>query len=96
MGKTNPLNDADLEEFVELQASRASADEGPETKQSWNVDTARSLSTVEVDLSVKNPIGAEEIVHAARRKSSQRLAVQTRSARRCWRRSRDCYEGLVI
>jgi len=63
MGKTNPLNDADLEEFVELQASRASADEGPETKQSWNVDTARSLSTVEVDLSVKNPIGTEEVVH---------------------------------
>jgi type I restriction enzyme M protein len=63
MGKTNPLNDADLAEFVELQASRASADEGPVTKKSWNVD-ARSLSTAEgYDLSVKNPNGGEEVIH---------------------------------
>ena len=27
LGKTNPLNDADLAEFIALQASRASADE---------------------------------------------------------------------
>ncbi|MEI8356836.1 MAG: N-6 DNA methylase, partial [Deltaproteobacteria bacterium] len=38
MGKTNPLNDDDLKEFVELQASRASATEGPETPKSWNVE----------------------------------------------------------
>ena len=70
MGKTNPLNDADLAEFVELQASRASADEGPVTKKSWNVDVrslsnvdGRSLSNVEVDLSVKNPDGGEAVVH---------------------------------
>jgi type I restriction enzyme M protein len=63
MGKTNPLNDADLAEFIELQASRASADEGPVTPKSWNVDI-RSLSAAEGwDLSVKNPNGGEEIEH---------------------------------
>jgi type I restriction enzyme M protein len=63
MGKTNPLNDADLAEFVELAASRDSADEGPVTKKSWNVD-ARSLSEAEgYDLSVKNPNGGEEVIH---------------------------------
>ena len=62
MGKTNPLNDADLAEFIALQASRASADEGPVTPKSWNVDV-RSLSPAEVDLSVKNPNAGEEIAH---------------------------------
>lgn len=71
LGKTNPLNDADLKEFLELQASRASATEGkslsaaegPETPKSWNVDV-RSLSEAEGwDLSVKNPNGGEEVVH---------------------------------
>lgn len=62
LGKTNPLNDADLAEFIKLQASRASATEGPVTKKSWNVDI-RSLSPAEVDLSVKNPDGGEEITH---------------------------------
>ncbi len=63
MGKTNPLNDADLAEFIKLQASRASATEGPVTKKSWNLDV-RSLSAAEgFDLSVKNPDGGEEITH---------------------------------
>jgi type I restriction enzyme M protein len=60
LGKTNPLNDDDLAEFVELQASRASTAEGPETERSWNVDT-RSLSNAEgIDLSAKNPNAPEE------------------------------------
>lgn len=63
LGKTNPLNDADLTEFVALQASRASATEGPVTKKSWNVDTL-ALSKVEgCDLSVKNPSGGETVAH---------------------------------
>ncbi len=36
LGKTNPLNENDLEEFVALYASRASAPKGPETANSWN------------------------------------------------------------
>jgi len=60
LGKNNPLNDDDLAEFVELQGSRISATEGPDTEKSWNVDT-RSLSEVEgFDLSVKNPNAPEE------------------------------------
>jgi len=47
MGKTNPLNDADLAEFVALQASHADSD------KSWTlaVDTLDEA----YDLSVKNP-----------------------------------------
>ena len=52
MGKTNPLNDDDLKEFVKLNATK------PETENSWNLKTNVSSSAVEnptYDLSVKNP-----------------------------------------
>ena len=62
LGKTNPLNENDLAEFMKLYASRASAtadgsraDEGPETPNSWNVDARKVAELVEADLSVKNP-----------------------------------------
>ena len=48
LGKTNPLNDDDLKEFVELQASFAESD------KSWSVDVA-DIDPVSFDLSVKNP-----------------------------------------
>lgn len=53
MGKTNPLNDNDLKEFVALEKTK------PETEKSWNVDIG-SLSGAEADLSVKNPNKPEE------------------------------------
>ena len=53
LGKTNPLNDDDLKEFVELQASFAESD------KSWSVDVA-DVDPVSFDLSVKNPNKAEE------------------------------------
>jgi type I restriction enzyme M protein len=53
MGKTNPLNDEDLKEFVKLQASFADSD------NSWTVD-AKTIDTAIYDLSVKNPNKAEE------------------------------------
>ena len=57
MGKTNPLNDADLAEFIELQKTFANS------PKSWSVDT-HVLSAVEgYDLSVKNPNGGEAITH---------------------------------
>ncbi len=56
MGKTNPLNDADLAEFVELQKSFA------ESPKSWSVDVS-GIDTATFELSVKNPNGREEIVH---------------------------------
>ncbi len=53
LGKTTALNDADLEEFVELQASFA------ETPKSWSVDAA-DIDKTTWDLSVKNPNKADE------------------------------------
>jgi type I restriction enzyme M protein len=53
MGKTNSLNDEDLREFVELQATFA------ETEKSWLVDIA-DIDQVTFDLSVKNPNKADE------------------------------------
>ena len=56
MGKTNPLNDADLAEFVELQQPKA------DSGKSWSVDVA-AIDTATYDLSVKNPNGGEEVIH---------------------------------
>ena len=56
LGKTNPLNDADLAEFVELQKTKA------DSPKSWSVD-AKSIDMATFDLSVKNPNGGEEISH---------------------------------
>jgi len=53
MGKTNSLNDADLKEFVALQASFAESD------KSWSVDV-KEIDQASFDLSVKNPNKAEE------------------------------------
>ncbi|MCF8362563.1 MAG: type I restriction-modification system subunit M [Prolixibacteraceae bacterium] len=53
MGKTNPLNDADMEEFIKLQATK------PETEKSW-VLKAADIDEATCDLSVKNPNMPEE------------------------------------
>jgi type I restriction enzyme M protein len=56
MGKTNPLNDADLAEFIELQKTFA------DSPKSWSVDVT-TIDQTTFDLSVKNPNGGEEIAH---------------------------------
>ncbi len=56
LGKTNPLNDADLAEFVELQKTFA------DSPKSWSID-ANSIDKTTFDLSVKNPNGGDEIAH---------------------------------
>jgi type I restriction enzyme M protein len=56
LGKTNPLNDDDLAEFVELQKTSA------DSPKSWSVDAAKIDQTT-FDLSVKNPDGGEEIIY---------------------------------
>ena len=56
MGKTNPLNDADLAEFVTLQSSFADSAKG------WSIDAA-NLDQTSFDLSVKNPNGGEAVTH---------------------------------
>ena len=54
MGKTNPLNDADLVEFISLQKTFA------DSPKSWSVAVA-GLNTTTYDLSVKNPNGGDEV-----------------------------------
>ena len=56
MGKTNPLADADLVEFVELQKTFA------DSAKSWTVDAA-SVDQVTFDLSVKNANAADVVAH---------------------------------
>ena len=56
MGKTNPLNDADLVAFIEAQKTFA------DSAQSWSVDVA-AVNASTFDLSVKNPNGGEAVAH---------------------------------
>ena len=55
MGKTNPLNDDDLLDFVERQKGFA------DSAQSWSVAVA-DIDGGSFDLSVKNPNGGDEAV----------------------------------
>lgn len=48
LGKTNPLNDADLAEFIALQADK------PDTGNSWTLEV-ENIDPATWDLSVKNP-----------------------------------------
>jgi type I restriction enzyme M protein len=54
MGKTNPLNDDDLADFVAKQKNFA------DSAQSWSVDVAK-IDAATWDLSVKNPNGGDVV-----------------------------------
>jgi type I restriction enzyme M protein len=56
MGKTSPLNDEDLAEFIRLQKTKA------DSPKSWSADAA-TIDPATFDLSVKNPNGGEAVVH---------------------------------
>ncbi len=56
MGKTNPLNDDDLAEFIKLQKTFA------DSPKSWSVD-AKTIDQATLDLSVKNPNAGEAVTH---------------------------------
>ena len=56
MGKTNPLNDADMAQFITLQKTLA------DSSQSWSIDAA-VINASSFDLSVKNPSGGDEVAH---------------------------------
>jgi type I restriction enzyme M protein len=56
MGKTNPLNEQDLTEFITLQKNFA------ESARSWTVDVS-SINSASWDLSVKNPSGNDVVTH---------------------------------
>jgi type I restriction enzyme M protein len=53
MGKTNPLNDVDLEDFIKLAKAKA------ESPKSWTIDV-KDVDAETCDLSVRNPNTPEE------------------------------------
>jgi type I restriction enzyme M protein len=74
MGKTNPLNDADLAEFIELQKTKA------DSPKSWSVEV-KGIDPATFDLSVKNPDGGEEIIHRTPQEIMDEIAaLDTESA----------------
>ncbi len=68
LGKTNPLNDADLAEFVQLQKTKAAS------PKSWSVE-AKSIHEETLDLSVKNPNGGKEVAHRSPQKILDEIAA---------------------
>ena len=68
LGKTNPLNDDDLAEFVKLQKSFT------DSPKSWSVD-AKTIDQNTFDLSVKNPDGGEEVLHRSPKKIMEEIAA---------------------
>jgi len=68
LGKTNPLNDADLADFIKLQRTFA------DSSKSWGVDS-KAINPTTFDLSVKNPTGGEEKVHRSPEKIMKEIAT---------------------
>src|SRR6185503_6875154 len=68
LGKTNPLNDDDLVEFVKLQKTCA------DSPKSWSVDM-KTVDPETCDLSVKNPDGGEEVTHRSPKKIMEEIAA---------------------
>lgn len=68
MGKSNPLNDADLMPFIEAQKTFA------DTAQSWSVD-ATTVNAGTFDLSVKNPNGGAVVTHRSPQDIMDELAA---------------------
>ena len=68
LGKTNPLNDDDLAEFVKLQKKFA------DSPKSWTVD-ASDIDQTTFDLSVKNPNGGEVVKHRSPKEILDEIAA---------------------
>jgi type I restriction enzyme M protein len=68
LGKTNPLNDDDLAEFVKVQKTFADSD------KSWSV-SAKEIDQTAFELSVKNPNGGEEVKHRSPQAIMEEIAA---------------------
>src|ERR1700693_3153605 len=68
LGKTNPLNDDDLAEFVRLQKTFA------DSAKRWRVD-AKAIDKATFDLSTKNPNGSEEVNHRSPQEIMDEIAA---------------------
>ena len=88
LGKTNPLNDEDLKEFVELQKNKATS------PKSWTVDAA-TIDPKSFDLSVKNPDGRKVVVHRNPEDIWMRSQHWMLKVVKYYRRSGECYEGYI-
>lgn len=81
LGKTNPLNDDDLAEFVKLQQTFA------DSPKSWSVD-AKDIDPTTFDLSVKNPNGGEEVTHRSPQEIMDEIAALDEESAEVLRRIR--------
>jgi type I restriction enzyme M protein len=68
LGKTNPLNDDDLAEFVKLQRTFA------DSPKSWTLNV-KDIDKESFDLSVKNPNGGQEVKHRSPQKIMDEIAA---------------------
>lgn len=75
LGKTNPLNDDDLAEFVKLQKSRA------DSPKSWSVDVS-GIDQETFDLSVKNPNSNGKVIHRSPKEIMKEIAALDAEAAR--------------
>jgi type I restriction enzyme M protein len=89
LGKTNPLNDHDLQEFVSLQKGFEDSD------KSWSL-TVADIDQTTYDLSVKNPNAEEEAPLREPRLLLMRLLRWIKSLRLYWLRFRSWCDGVAI
>lgn len=68
LGKTNPLNDDDLAEFVQFQKKSA------DSPKSWTVNV-KDIDKATFDLSVKNPNGGEVVNHRSPQEIMDEIAA---------------------
>jgi type I restriction enzyme M protein len=68
LGKTNPLNDEDLTDFIDRQRSFA------DSPKSWSVD-AKDIDPATFDLSVKNPNVGEVVSHRSPQEIMEEIAA---------------------
>jgi type I restriction enzyme M protein len=75
LGKTNPLNDEDLKEFVELQKAFA------DSPKSWCVNLS-SIDPTTFDIAAKNPNSSEVVAYRRPKEILNEIAVlDTESAK---------------
>jgi type I restriction enzyme M protein len=75
LGKTNPLNDDDLADFIELQRT------GADSLKSWNV-AADTIDPASFDLSVRKPNCGEEATHPNPESIIEQIAALDAESRR--------------
>ena len=68
LGKTNPLNDDDLSDFIDRQRTFA------DSPKSWSV-AASDIDHATFDLSVKNPNGGETVIHRSPQEIMKEIAA---------------------